>query len=59
MYQGGGRHWAYWFPKMRDYLIRTQRSDGSWSENQGLPYGTAMALLALQVPSALLPIYQK
>jgi Prenyltransferase and squalene oxidase repeat len=59
MYQGGGRHWAYWFPKMRDYLVRSQRSDGSWSENHGVPYGTAMALLALQVPSALLPIYQK
>jgi hypothetical protein len=59
MYQGGGKYWHYWFPKMRDYLVKTQRSDGSWSENQGLPYGTAMAVLALQVPAALLPIYQK
>jgi hypothetical protein len=59
MYQAGGKYWPYWFPKMRDYLIRTQRTDGSWAENQGLPYGTSMALLALQVPSALLPIYQK
>jgi hypothetical protein len=59
MYQGGGKYWHYWYPRVADYLVKAQRSDGSWTENQGLPYGTAMACLALQVPAALLPIYQK
>lgn len=59
MYQGGGKYWHYWFPRMRDYLVKTQRSDGAWMENHGQAYGTAMAILALQVPAALLPIYQK
>jgi hypothetical protein len=59
MYQAGDKYWRYWFPRMRDYLIKAQRPDGAWSENHGIPYGTAMAVLALQVPAALLPIYQK
>lgn len=59
MYQAGGKFHTYWYPKVADYLVGAQRSDGSWYDGPGYPYATAMGVLALQVPAALLPIYQK
>ncbi len=59
MYQAGGKYWRQWFPRMRDYLVRTQSAEGSWYDSPGEAYATAMGVLALQVPAALLPIYQK
>jgi hypothetical protein len=59
MYQAGGKYWQYWYPRVSEYLVSGQRSDGSWSDNPGYAYATAMGVLALQVPAALLPIYQK
>lgn len=58
-YQAGGKLWRYWFPRMSEHLLSTQREDGSWDDSPGAPYATAMGVLALQVPAALLPIYQK
>lgn len=59
MYQAGGRYWEWWYPKCADYLLKNQRSDGSWTDSPGPAYATGMGVLALQVPAALLPIYQK
>lgn len=59
MYQAGGKHWQQWYPKAAEYLLTTQRSDGSWYDGPGYSYATAMGCLALQVPATLLPIYQK
>jgi squalene-hopene cyclase-like protein/prenyltransferase/squalene oxidase-like repeat protein len=59
MYQAGDKYWQYWFPKTAEYLLSTQRPDGSWYDGPGYAYATAMGTLALQVPAALLPIYQK
>ncbi|MFN3648839.1 MAG: prenyltransferase/squalene oxidase repeat-containing protein [Armatimonadota bacterium] len=59
MYQAGDKYWRYWFPKLADHLVSTQRPDGSWYDGPGYAYATAMGVLALQVPAALLPIYQK
>lgn len=64
MYQAGGTYWKQWFPNIRDILVRRQAPDGSWSRNDGYSeagpeYATAMAILVLQVPAGLLPIYQK
>ena len=59
MYLAGGDYWAKWYPAIRDALIRNQQADGSWSSNHGGPYATAMALLVLQVPNRLLPIFQR
>ena len=48
---------------LRDRLVRNQGSDGEWANNgyseAGPEYATAMAILVLQVPAGLLPIYQK
>jgi hypothetical protein len=59
MYQAGGKHWKYWYPKVSEYLLTSQRPDGSWFDGPGQAYATAMGVLALQVPATLLPIYQK
>ncbi|MCS6859294.1 MAG: terpene cyclase/mutase family protein [Abditibacteriales bacterium] len=59
MYQAGGKYWLYWYPRVRDYLVKTQSAEGSWYDAPGEAYATAMGVLALQVPAALLPIYQK
>lgn len=58
-YQVGGPAWKNWFTTVRERLIASQRSDGSWNDSPGQEYATAMAILVLQVPAALLPIYQK
>jgi hypothetical protein len=58
-YQAGGKYWTYWYPRASEYLLTTQRSDGSWYDGPGQAYATAMGVLALQVPASLLPIYQK
>ncbi len=58
-YQEGGQAWKSWFTNIRERLIRSQRADGSWQDAPGEEYATAMAILTLQVPAGLLPIYQK
>ncbi len=59
MYQVGGEPWKSWFTRLRDLLVDRQQPDGSWRDSPGQEYATAMAVLALQVPAGLLPIYQK
>lgn len=63
MYQAGGDYWKTWYTNIRDRLVKSQGSDGDWAANgyseAGPEYATAMAVLVLQVPAGLLPIYQK
>ncbi len=58
-YQVGGPPWKAWFTRIRDRLVENQDPDGSWNDTPGKEYATSMAVLALQVPAGLLPIYQK
>jgi hypothetical protein len=45
---------------MRRYLLARQRPDGSWpDDNYGDEFGTAMAVLILEVPLQYLPIFQR
>lgn len=60
MYLAGGENWARWWPAIRDELIARQRPDGTWDDNSaGDAYGTAMALIIMQMPKRYLPIFQK
>jgi hypothetical protein len=60
MYLAGGEHWRAWWPAIRDELVARQNPDGSWSDAQnGGAYGTAMALIVLQMPKRYLPIFQR
>ncbi len=60
MYLAGGENWVEWWPAIRDELIARQTETGLWTDNHaGSSYGTAMALIILQMPKRYLPIFQK
>lgn len=59
MWHAGGQRWANWYPAIRDLLVALQRDDGSWMDAICPEYGTAMAMLILQVPNNVLPIFQR
>ena len=60
MYLAGGQWWAAWWPAVREELISRQRDDGTWDDPaNGSAYGTASALIILQMPKRYLPIFQK
>lgn len=60
MYLAGGERWAEWWPAVRDEIIASQSPDGTWEDGYaGSSYGTAMALIILQMPKRYLPIFQK
>lgn len=59
MFLAGGEHWDRWWPAIRAELLAKQSLDGSWRGEAGNEYGTAMALIVLQIPKGLLPIFQR
>lgn len=60
MYLAGGDEWSDWWPRIRDDVITLQGSNGTWGDNTaGEAYGTAMALIILQMPKRYLPIFQR
>jgi hypothetical protein len=60
LYLSGPQDWDAYFPRMRDQLLRMQRSDGAWDGDYvGPVYGTAIALVILQLPFNQLPIMQR
>src|SRR4029079_17152053 len=60
MWLSGPNDWEWYFPTMRDRLLATQASDGSWDgDSVGKTYGTAIALIILQMPYQYLPILQR
>jgi hypothetical protein len=59
MFLAGGDYWAQWYPAIRQELLAQQQADGSWASPHGESYGTAMALIILQVPNRYLPIFQR
>ncbi|MFQ6049328.1 MAG: prenyltransferase/squalene oxidase repeat-containing protein [Phycisphaerae bacterium] len=59
MFQAGGRWWRRWWPAIRDELLERQEPAGCWGGLASREYGTAMALIILQVPKRLLPMLQR
>jgi hypothetical protein len=60
MWIQGGDEWAAWYPALRDELLRRQSTQGFWSDPRVCSeYGTAMALIILQIPNDFLPIFQR
>ena len=49
---------AEWFPAVREELLKRQSASGYWPDNSVCSeYGTAMALIVLQMPNRYLPVY--
>lgn len=57
----GGQDWIEYYSSIRQILIEKQsRDDGSWDgDHVGPAYGTAVALMVLQLPLKNLPIMQR
>jgi hypothetical protein len=59
-YQRGGSEWARYYRAISQRLAQAQNGDGSWNGDQvGTSYGTAIALIILQLPYQYVPIYQR
>ncbi len=59
MWIRGGDDWNEWYPAIRNELIRRQSVGGYWTDSICNEYGTAMALIILQIPNNYLPIFQR
>jgi len=59
MYMAGDTYWQRWWPAVRAELVGKQEPEGFWRGQAGDEYGTAMALIILEMPNRLLPIFQK
>ena len=60
-YLSGDEFWDRYYPDTRDQLLAMQnKGDGSWDgDGIGKTYGTAIALIILQLPYRFLPVYQR
>ena len=59
-FQRGGDGWDEYHADLSKWLRGQQRPDGSWhGDNVGAVYGTAVATTVLQLPHALVPVYQR
>ena len=60
-YLAGDKYWDVYFPAVRDDLLKMQdQGEGSWPGDYiGKTYGTAIALIILQLPYKYLPVYQR
>jgi RNA polymerase sigma factor (sigma-70 family) len=54
----GGNDWNEWYVTIRDELLRRQNPLGYWPDSIGNDYGTAMALIILQMPKSRLLLYR-
>ena len=61
MYTAGGPAWESYFENVRGEILRGQKEDGSWPNNTGPgpTFGTACAVLILEIPYRFLPIFQR
>ncbi|MEE8468290.1 MAG: prenyltransferase/squalene oxidase repeat-containing protein [Planctomycetota bacterium] len=61
MYTQGGQDWENYFTTLRAFLLRQQRSDGSWQnlDGPGDAFATAVGVLILEIPYCYLPIFQR
>jgi hypothetical protein len=60
MWLEGKEAWAEWYPAIRNELLVRQSASGFWPDNGVCnEYGTAMALIILQIPNDYLPIFQR
>ena len=62
MVQAGDEEYAWWYPKIRDELIKRQNAQGGWgtATTPGtISYETPMAIIILSTPHRYIPIYQR
>ena len=55
-HQGGFREY---YARIRDEILDERKDDGGWTDDVGRTYATAMAIIVLQMPCEILPLFQK
>ncbi|WP_417849294.1 prenyltransferase/squalene oxidase repeat-containing protein [Thalassoglobus sp.] len=58
-WHSGGEDWSNGFPVLRDRLLDSVNTDHWEDTAMGNEYATAMALIALQIPNNLVPIFER
>lgn len=58
-WHAGGDRWSQWYPAIRDYLMKRQEENGTWSNTICPEYGAAMGAIILQLPNNCVPILQR
>ncbi|MEM7165012.1 MAG: prenyltransferase [Planctomycetota bacterium] len=58
-FQAGGEYWSEWYASVWTDLLWLQQRDGSWKDQVGRNYATAMACVILQIPYQYLPIFER
>ena len=62
MVQAGDEEYVWWYPKIRDALVKQQNAQGGWgtATTPGtISYETPMAIIILSTPHRYIPIYQR
>jgi hypothetical protein len=61
LYVIGGKAWAWYYPKMREELVRGQLASGAWpsTAGPGENFSTAVGAIILSLPYGYLPIFQR
>ncbi len=60
MWRKGGTDWQKYYISLRDFLVKNQQPDGSWSGSSSGPiFATGIALCILQLPYDNLPIMER
>jgi hypothetical protein len=59
MYLAGGEDWDSYYKNVKAEILAEKRPNGSWIDDVGANYATAMACIILQMPCEYLPIFQK
>jgi squalene cyclase len=59
MFQIGGDYWVRYFTAMRERLLSSQTSDGSWRGDVGATYSTSIGVMICCLPYRYLSIFQK
>lgn len=62
MVQAGDEEYAWWYPKIRDALVKGQNAQGGWGTATPpgtISYETPMAIIILSTPHRYIPIYQR
>ena len=57
--QAGRQAWRRWYPAVVRNLLATQAKNGSWSADTPPMYSTGVAVLLLNIPTRVLPVYQR
>lgn len=58
-WHAGGDDWETWYNDIRVQLLQKQNADGSWSSQYGPAFATSMALIILQMPKDIVPVFAR